>query len=232
MKKILVFAITLIVCSSVFAQKLDSTIINKKFKYIRFQPFQLIYNEITLNVEIPISNRFDISFGGGYVKNTNKRNENTFSGGHGSVSRYTNQNFLNPFLQSYKLDLGVKYYLSQQRNFFINFNLFYRKWWLDNTFLMYDDNLGYNFVATRTERVNVVGGKLLIGNNIDLYAGKNFSFNITPYIGVGFRYKLNYYKSIGIVNDNFYFEANPLIEKSADWYITPQIGFMCGLGIR
>lgn len=101
---------------------------------------------------------------------------------------------------------------------------------MDKVNCAYDNDLGFRFDGIRTDRVNVLGCKLLVGEIFDLYQNKYVSLNFCPYFGIGFRYTFYQYEIFeGTVNDKFY---SYLKVNDEDWYITPQIGFMCGVGFR
>lgn len=112
---------------SVNAVNLDSNIVEKKFTYIRIQPFQLLVREFVINIEKSISNRFDASIGFGYRYN-DKSQGREIHGGHGTAGDYSFQNFRNQFLQAYKIDFGIKYYFREERDYFVTLNPFFRYW--------------------------------------------------------------------------------------------------------
>lgn len=209
------------------AGNLDSSKVEKRFTYIRFQPFQLLVREIVFNIETPISQRFDISFGLGYRFNDNS-NSREIKGRYQTFGEYYLQNFNNDFLQAYKIDFGLKYYFREERDYFIAVNPFYRHWWMDKESCYYNNPKHYNFDGTRTDRVNVFGCKLLVGEHFDLFKTDKMSLNFCPYLGLGFRYTFYQYETFnGTVNEQYYTYLKENFEK---WHITPQIGFMCGLG--
>jgi hypothetical protein len=73
----------------------------------------------------------------------------------------------NPHHQAIKLAVGPIFYLGEQRRFYLQTEYFFRHWWLTNTRIVVDNcrSPSSSFNLIRTERINVVGMKALLGVN-------------------------------------------------------------------
>jgi hypothetical protein len=148
-----------------------------------------------------------------------------FAGGYG-------QNHFNRLYDSYTIGLFQKTYLSGQIKYFLETDVFYRKWRFAEKYAKFENVEGYRFEGLRTERVNVYCIKLLFGRTvlISKRQGLGALKGIDIYVGVGGRYRTSQYETFnGTVNDVFY---SYLIEKNSRFIITPQFGAKIMIVIR
>lgn len=163
--------------------------------YVRLQPLQLLFRELVVGYEFPFTQKFTLEVGVGYRFRRFSHSPEIKGLALGMMGDYNLQNMGNPHYQAVKFSITPRYYLNARKTFFLATELFFRHWWFDNVQAKFDNTEGYRFDAVRTERMNVWGGKLLIGTNGKLFLlGKNPVY-WTPFLGFGLRSKTYTYET-------------------------------------
>lgn len=169
---------------------------------ITILPSQFLFYDFPLTIE-RVYNRTSLGVIISYRPST--QNGGEISGGHGLFGYYLDNNFQNKLYNSYTVGFNTKYFLNKIKTFFLEGELFYRYWWFDNKNCYYPNVEGYRFDATRTERQNVYGFKLLLGNSMQLKTKSKVKPILDVYVGVGFRYKTYVFETYnGTINNIYY----------------------------
>jgi hypothetical protein len=177
--------------------------------YIEFKPFQLLFRELILEYERPINQKWGYGLGIAYRFDRNHVPE--FSGGStGLFGAYQFQNMFNPHYKALYFCISPKRYFDGNK--FLSLDIFYRYWWCDNKYIIFNNVEGYRFNAIRTDKVSVYGLKILFNSRQRLYKfTTNFESIITLYAGLGYRFRTYQYESVGgTINDrpNIYKKEN------------------------
>ena len=163
-------------------------------------------------------------------------NSAVISGGYGAVlgTGYTNQNYHNYLYNAMTIGLNSKYYLTTHTNkFYIDVNVFYRYWWFDNKHATYEKNVEnfseYHFDGIRSEKQNILGLKLLMGQTRVFREGHKIRPIINLYAGLGLRYKMYSFETFnGYVNDDYYAYKK---DAWSEWTPTIEFGLNVGLAV-
>lgn len=189
---------------------------------INIKPTELIFQNIEWNLGFGNS-AYSIGAILGYRPSTQNSGlvKSPVSGLGGS---YGNQHF-NRLYNAYTLGLYYKKYFSNI--FFLEGNYFYRHWYFNNKKASFDNDEGYRFDATRTEKVNVHCFKVLIGITTRQKTENRTKFYYDLFLGLGIREITRDYKTFhGTVKDVYY---DYLHEQRISQWITPQLGLKIGL---
>ncbi len=163
-------------------------------QYLRIQPSQVLFRELVLEYEHPVTERLTLSIGAGYLFP---------KGGEPSelgrlitymTTDYRLKNMVNPHYHGIKISITPRYYLNPRKTFFISAELFARYWWFDKV-PFHRKSTGI-FSEVKSEQMEVFGGKLLVGYNAALFSltnGHNLYF--TPFGGIGLRSKDYLYRT-------------------------------------
>lgn len=169
---------------------------------VRIDPKRLFFREISLTYEVPIKGTFALEAGLGYRFNRPHAGPEIKGIGSGMFGGYDIQQMANPHLQAISMSVAPKWYVPGKA-MFLSTMLFSRYWWCDKVRASYDNVEGYRFDALRTERIGVIGGKLLVGTTSkprDVLSRVNYL--MTVYAGIGWRWKdMRYQSWDGQVND-------------------------------
>ncbi len=218
------FLIVLVMNCPIFAQ--DSLVKHQFF----IQPYQLLFRELAVGYEHVFSNRFALSISGSY-KFQNPRADTLFqTSGSGTLGgSYTSEKLFNPFYNAAGISISSKYFTSN--NVYFSAEILYKYWWFDKKWVRYDNVECYSFDALRTERVEDVNLKLLVGYRIEkpLFFYKKWSSVIQFYGGLSFISRKYTYESWGGTvarEPNIY-----AYETQRVPVITPFFGCTFGIGL-
>ncbi len=146
----------------------------------------------------------------------------------GLLGDYINQNFWNPMYSAVTLGMHAKYFLGQQKTWFLEPGVFYRYWWFDNKEVQYDNVEGYRFDGTRSETQQVYAFRLLVGSDIAIRSSSKVKAVMEWYCGLGFRYKTYLFKTYdGTVNDQYYTYKE---DVGSVWKPSIHLGIRLGVG--
>lgn len=137
--------------------------------------------------------------------------------------------YFNPLNQAVTISVGYKYYFLKRfrHKFFINPNLFYRLWWVDDKWAKYDAWFDHqDFEGHLTERKHVFGVKFLAGKTFLFLEGKKVMPLLEFYVGVGVRG----YRYVHDIRDGMVAGQAVGHHRKSGWsaMISPQLGFRLG----
>jgi len=202
----------------------DSTRV--KFK-IMTQPTQFLSNDFPLIFE-KVFKRSALGLTIAYRPSTQNSGK-IKSYGYGLAGIYWYQNFTNDLYNAVTVGVNSKYFIVKKYNLFIEAHLFYRYWWFNNKYAEFDNMEGYRFKATRTERQNVYGLKILFGNSFQFKTKSKIKPIIDLYCGFGVRYKTWKFETFnGTIRDDYYTYKK---ETGNYWMPTLQGGLKIGIGM-
>lgn len=154
---------------------------------IGIKPTQLFFHDIEINAGLG-SKRKIIGLILSYRPSTQDRG--LVSGGaDGLAGGYTLQNMYNNLYRGYTAGLYRKVNLVSPATLFVETDLIYRNWNFKNKDAEYSSTEGYRFKGNRSENVNVIAFKFLIGNTFRFNKKNALNFYIDGFTGVGIRYK-------------------------------------------
>jgi hypothetical protein len=194
-------------------------------------PTQLIFPEILLTYEHFYNDKFSLSYSAGYKIPVGKGN--TFKPfGSGLFAVYEFQYMFNKFSSAIYLSVAPSYFFDNNRRYFIQCEIFNRYYWLDKKQLSFDNVETARYNSVRSERNNVTGFKLLLGNNKNVSVSKSLFLSVKIYGGLGLRYKIYHYENIN--NRDVDMDGNETIypyQEENGTMITPsfQLGLKLGL---
>lgn len=206
-----------------FARTGDSTKLHWK---ITTKPTELLLGNVPLTVEKVFKHRtvgLTVAYRPAY-QNGGKISTSTT----GMFGDYEYQYISNMVVQGLYIGVNSKNYFGRS-HFYIDPELFYRRWWCDGKNASFDNVEGYRFSATRTETVNVYGLKILAGYSFVFRKNKDTKIVMDTYCGLGVRCKSWHYDSKnGTVNDVYYTQ-----KTDAGNAILPSVhlGIQFGLGL-
>ncbi len=152
---------------------------------------------------------------------------------HGLIGGYTLQNFWNPLYNAFTIGLNSKYYFSKfnNDNRFIEGVLYYRFWWFNNKNCTYKNIEDGSWSGVRTERQNVYGLKILLGNTFGFKQNRKTNRMIDLYYGIGLRYKRCKFETINGTFDEYLFLPYKLDIEN---FLLPSLhlGLRFGLGLK
>lgn len=148
----------------------------------------------------------------------------------GMFGDYQYQYAANKIVEGLYVSVNSKQYVSKRiRNFYIDPELFYRRWWCDDKMAIFKNVEGYRFDAIRTESVNVYGLKVLAGYSFVLGRRKKPAIVVDAYGGLGVRYKSWVWDSKdGTVLNTYY------VDRTDEGHLilpSVQLGVQFGLGL-
>ena len=197
-----------------------------------FQPTQLVLPEIIMTFEHFIKPTISLSYSAGYKIPTGD-GSTLQPFGPRPLWKYEYQYAPNRFLSGIFISVAPSFYMSNKTKFFLSPELLYRHYYLDNKRLQFDnEELGYKYNSIRSEKINVLGIKLLAGFNNLIRFSEKWALNIKTFSGIGVRYKWYYYQNIdNIVENPFGGEKLvPFEEESGDMF-APSFHLSVKLGI-
>jgi len=145
----------------------------------------------------------------------------------GLFATYANQNFFNPLYNAFTIGINSKNYFSKYNNLYIDGNIFYRFWWFDKKNCSYNNVEDEVWSGIRTERQNVYGIKLLIGNTFQIRTNIKIKPIIDLYCGVGLRYKTCRFETI---NGTFFNSLFLPYKLETENYWAPSVHFGLNVG--
>jgi len=198
MKKIILTVILLsLYCTNSNGQ--DTCRLNYRITTI---PFQYLFNDYSFTFEKVYSNRRTLGLTLGFKPSTQNEGEITT---HGILGNYSFENYFNPFYNAITIGLNSKYYFSKYNNLFVDGNIFYGLWWFDKKNCSYNNIEDDVWSGIRTEKQNVYGLKLLLGNTFQIRTNIKIKPIIDLYCGVGFRYKTCKFETFNGTFGNYLF---------------------------
>lgn len=224
MKKILpliVLVVLLFQSTSLVAQ--DKKIGNG----IYFAPEHLFYPEIMLSYEQFIKNNLSLTYSIGYKIPTNKGNVfEPFS--HGLWAGYEYQYIFNPYSHGIYISAAPAYYWDKRRRFYLQAEPFYRHYWINDKKFSFINDAHDSFNATRSERIHIVGLKVLGGLNLKINISSNKALNFKVQGGLRAMYKNYTYENIDNRLENG--TIIPFERKKGNVFIPAvHLGFKIGL---
>lgn len=223
-KYIIVFAI--LICNLNIAKSQDTLRVKYRITTI---PFQYIFNDYSFTFEKLYKNRLTLGLTLGYRPSTQKGGKLEFRT-TGMFSDYTYQNYWNRLYNATTVGINSKYYLSRFNAQYIEGYLFYRLWWFDKKDFTYqgqDDDIYWSGI--RTEKQQIYGMKLLMGQTLQLKSQQKIRRIIELYYGVGFRYKTCRFETENGTFYNSQFLPYKL-EIQKFWTPTFHLGLKVGIG--
>jgi len=201
MKKYTVFILLVFLSALSFARSNDTTHVHWK---ITTKPTELLLGNIPLTVEKVYKRRtlgLTLAYRPSY-----QSSGNVSSAGSGLAGDYEYQYAMNKIVQGAYVGINSKNYIfGAHRKFYIDPELFFRRWWCNNKNESFSNVEGYHFNATRTESINVYGLKILMGYSFVFCKTKAHKIVMDTYFGTGLRYKTwNYESTNGTVNGVYY----------------------------
>ncbi len=224
MKNYTLLLLTVCLPTLLFAQSHDTAYVRWK---ISTKPTELILGNIPLTIERVFKARtigLTLAFRPAY-----QDGGEVSSIGTGMAGGYQYQYAVNKVVQGVYAGINTKNYIfGYDENFYIDPELFYRRWWCDGKKESYDNVEGYNFKATRTETVNVYGLKMLAGYSFVLFKTKPVKIIADLYGGIGVRYKTWDYESQNGLVQNVYYTSKS--DKGQAFLPSVHAGIQLGLG--
>ena len=165
-------------------------------------PSQLIFREIMLTYKKRINHKLTIGISLGY--RPEKKSQPEIKGiCHGICGDYKLQNMGNPHYNAITFSLTPELFFWGLTELSFSCDIFNRYWWFDSKYVEYNNVEGYRFKATRTEKVNVLGIKILVNKRHTLFnLSKKVEVLINGYGGIGYRVKFFSFESWnGTIND-------------------------------
>lgn len=194
---------------------------------ITTKPTELVLGNVPLTVEKVFKQR-TLGFTIAYRPSTRSGGE-VMGGGSGLFGNYEYQYVWNRVVEGAYVGINSKnYFRGKGRRFYIDPELFCRRWWCNDKIASYRDVEGYNFNATRTEAVNVIGLKLLCGHSFIFCKTKAVKLVLDTYCGIGVRYKTWKYESTNGTVNNMYFAHKT--ENGSIILPSLHVGVQFGLG--
>lgn len=224
-KSLFSFLIAMAINHQIFAQ--DSLVKHQIF----IQPYQLLFREIAVGYEHVFSNHFTLSISGSY-KFQNPNADTLFQTlGSGIFGcSYTSEKLFNSFYNAVGISIAPKYFTS--KNVYLSTEILYKYWWFDKKWVRYDNTERCSFDALRTERVEDINLKLLVGYRIQkpLFFYKKWTSVIQFYGGISIFLRKYAYESWGgtvAQKPNIY-----TYETKRVPIVTPFFGCTLGIGLN
>ena len=201
MKKYLLLLVSASLSALLSAQTRDS--VNLHWT-ITSKPTEFIFGNIPITVEKVFKHRtlgVTLAYRPSY-----KSGGETGSISAGLGGDYENQYVVNKIVQGVYLSVNSKNYVfGDESNFYLDPEIFYRRWWCNDKQESFDNVEGYRFNATRTESVNVYGLKMLIGHSFIFRKTRSTKIVLDTYAGLGMRYKTwDFVSKDGTVYNQYY----------------------------
>lgn len=158
-------------------------------KQLHIQPLQLLFREAVVAYEWPVAKQISLRAGIGYRFNNPSAPPNVPIG---TTLDYSLNTMFNSHLQAVKFSFGPVFYLNKPRSLFVQSEYFFRHWWVNNRHIKADNgrNPDSSFDVIRTERTNVYGLKVLLGENGRLTTlPDQTALMFSAFAGIGVRYK-------------------------------------------
>ncbi|MCF8298340.1 MAG: hypothetical protein K9J13_12410 [Saprospiraceae bacterium] len=198
--------------------------------YLYINPTQLLFREVIISYERKLSDKNTIGLSLGFRPSRKSKAE--IDGiVHGMGGDYELQNMGIPFYNAVYISVSPKFFIYKKHpDTYLSCELFNRYWWFNNKYVEFNNVEGYRFKATRTERVEVIGVKLLYGQTNNKVTLKNKTIYYNIYQGIGYRAKLHTYESWNGTINNI-----PIVHhktSGALHLITFHFGIQIGLGIH
>ena len=230
MKRGLFLGVAVAIASVVAAQEQAKTEIDKQ-QYVKYKlmirPLELVIPNISLTAE---RHFYRHSLGLTLAFKPATRESGTITGAKGLFGNYRSSNMLNEAYNAITAGVNAKTYFhpAGKKDMYIDGQLSYRHWWFDNKHVAYPNVEGYRFAGTRSERMDVYSGKILLGYSAVGNKGKKTRLVADFYGGLDIRYRSwKYITKDGSVMDVY----NSYRKETGNyWGLNPYLGMQVGIG--
>ena len=192
MNKLFLVTVLLTLTLSVFGQ--DSENKSQPGNGLYILPTQLIFPEVLLTYEQFIRPRVSISYSLGYKLPVGK-GDKLQTVGSGMFADYEYGYIFNEYSGGIYVSLAPSFY-DKWRKFYFQPELFYRSYRMNDKRLSYNNIEGGSYNSLRSEKIDVIGLKLLMGFNNMIALTDRTAINIKAFGGLGIRVKSYSYQNI------------------------------------